>query len=146
MAVRTESAKKVTTFDHSGQENGYLLELFKDKISGNETEAYLTVAKPGSFKGYHLHVVRAARYVCLRGKVKVITYENENGRWVRTETVLDSQEPTRMFIPKDIATGLENIGEDEAWLVNYPDPAYDPGLKDEQVEYTQEELEQGIVK
>ena len=49
-------------------------------------------------------------------------------------------------IPKNVATGLENIGEDEGWLVNYPDPPYDPALKDEQVEYTLEELETGVLK
>ena len=31
--------------------------------------------------------------------------------------------------------------DEDGWLVNYPDPPYDPSLKDEQVEYTQEELE-----
>lgn len=144
--VTTEPAKKVTTRDHLGNDNGFLIELFKDKESGIKTEAYLTAAFPGAFKGYHLHRVRAARYICLKGSMKIITYERENGRWVRKETYLDSSTPTRMFIPKDVATGLENTGEEEAWLVNYPDPPYDPNLKDEQVEYTQEELEQGIVK
>jgi dTDP-4-dehydrorhamnose 3,5-epimerase-like enzyme len=59
---------------------------------------------------------------------------------------LDADKPQRLFIPKNIATGLENIGTEEAWLINYPDPAYDPGLKDEQVEYTREELESGVIK
>lgn len=144
--VTTEPAKKVTTKDHSGNENGFLIELYKDKETGNKTEAYLTAALPGAFKGYHLHRVRAARYVAVKGKMKITTYEHGPNGWEKTETILDSANPTRMFIPKDIATGLENIGDEEAWLVNYPDPAYDPELKDEQVEYTQEELEQGIVK
>ncbi len=144
--IRTESAKKVTTHDHSGQDNGFLIELYKDRESGNKTEAYLTAAFPGAFKGYHLHRVRAARYVCVKGKMRITTYEHGDNGWEKTETILDSANPTRMFIPKDIATGLENIGDEEAWLVNYPDPAYDPELKDEQVEYTQEELDQGIVK
>ena len=60
--------------------------------------------------------------------------------------ILDADKPMRLFIPKEIATGLLNIGQEEAWLVNYPDPPYDPGLVDEQVEYTKEELEQGIIK
>ena len=67
-------------------------------------------------------------------------------RWVREEHLLDATSPARLFIPKDVATGLENIGDEEGWLVNYPDPAYDPALKDEQVEYTQAELEAGVVK
>lgn len=144
--VKLEPAKKVPTKDHSGNENGFLIELFKDKETGNKTEVYLTAATPGAFKGYHLHRVRAARYVALKGKMNIITYEQENGAWVRSEHLLDAANPQRLFIPKDVATGLENVGDEEAWMVNYPDPAYDPSLTDEQVEYTQEELEQGVVK
>lgn len=141
--VTQESAKKVITKDSSGKDNGFLIEMFKD---GDKTVIYLSAALPGAFKGYHLHRVRAARYVCLKGKMRVITYEREGEKWVKSEHILDATEPTRLFIPKNVATGLENIGGEEGWLVNYPDPAYDPSLKDEQVEYTQEELEQGIVK
>lgn len=144
--VHIEPAKKVQTKDHSGEENGFLIELFKDKETGRKTEVYLTAAIPGAFKGYHLHRVRAARYVCLKGKMRITTYERVGDRWEKTVTDLDAANPQRMFIPKDVATGLENTGDEEAWLVNYPDPPYDPSLVDEQVEYTEEELLQGIVK
>ena len=144
--IETQAAKKVKTHDAQGKENGWLMELFKDKETGQKTEGYLTAALPGAFKGYHLHRVRAARYVALKGKMKITTYRNENGKWVKSETILDAKVPMRMFIPKNVATGLENIGEEEAWLINYPDPAYDPSLKDEQVEYTKEELESGVIK
>ena len=141
--IEVEDAKKVTTFDHYKNENGFLIELFKD---GDKTVSYLTAAKPGAFKGYHLHRVRAARYVAIKGKMKIILYSHVDERWEKEEVILDSQEPKRLFIPKNVATGLENIGDSESWLVNLPDPAYDPTLKDEQVEYTLEELEQGILK
>ena len=145
--IHVEPAKKVTTRDHGGDENGFLIELFKD---GDKTEVYLTAAIPGAFKGYHLHRVRAARYMCVKGKMRIILYsQSRDGgalKWVREEHILDAGEPKRLFIPKDVATGLENIGDQEAWLINYPDPPYDPDLKDEQVEYTQVELEQGVVK
>ncbi len=144
--LSVETAKKVQTFDSNGKPNGWLMELYKDKNTGEKTEGYLTAALPGAFKGYHLHRVRVARYVALKGKMKITTYAQENGAWVKSETVLEAGVPKRMFIPKNIATGLENIGTEEAWLINYPDPAYDPALKDEQVEYTQEELEAGVVK
>ncbi|MBU3978371.1 WxcM-like domain-containing protein [Patescibacteria group bacterium] len=144
--VITQIAKKVITFDADKKENGWLIELFKDKDTGTKTEVYLSTALPGAFKGYHLHRIRAARYVCLKGKMKIITYERENKKWVKTEHILDAAKPQRLFIPKNTATGLENIGTEDGWLVNYPDPAYDPGLKDEQVEYTKEELESGVIK
>ncbi len=146
MALATlEEVKKVTTYTAEREENGFLIELFKDKESGQKTEVYLTAAKPGAFKGYHLHRVRAARYVAVKGKMKITLYKPGDPK-SKEEHILDASIPSRLFIPKDIATGLENIGDEEAWLVNYPDPAYDPSLTDEQVEYTEEELLQGVVK
>ena len=138
-----ESAKKVITHDHSQNKNGFLIELFKS-YDGTKTEAYLTAAKPGAFKGYHLHRIRAARYVCVKGKMKITLYVP--GTMEKEEHILEAGNPQRLFIPKNVATGLENIGDEEAWLINYPDPAYDPSLSDEQVEYTEEELLQGIAK
>ena len=144
--LELQPAKKVTTKDASGNPNGWLMELYKDQETGLKTEAYLTAAFPGAFKGYHLHRIRAARYVAIKGKMKIICYEQKEGKWQPTEFILEAGKSERLFIPKNVATGLENIGEEEAWLINYPDPAYDPSLIDEQVEYTKEELEAGIVK
>jgi dTDP-4-dehydrorhamnose 3,5-epimerase-like enzyme len=146
-SISEEPAKKVLTYDHGGDENGFLIELFK---AGDKTEVYLTAASPGAFKGYHLHRVRAARYMCVKGSMLITLYrqtqEGGKTKWVPEEHALDASEPKRLFIPKDVATGLENTGDEEAWLINYPDPPYDPSLKDEQVEYTLEELERGVVK
>ena len=148
-SVGEQPAKYVRTRDHSGNDNGFLIEMFKSP-DDHFTEVYLSAATPGAFKGYHLHRVRAARYVCLKGRMRIILYlpHEEGGKttWMREEHIMDAKEPKRLFIPKNVATGLENIGDEEGWLVNYPDPPYDPDLKDEQVEYTQEELEQGVVK
>ena len=132
-----DSAKKVTTYDAAGKENGWLMEMFKND---DKTVAYLSATAGGAFKGYHLHRVRAARYICLKGIMKIILYINGH----KEEHILSPGK--KLTIPKEVATGLLNIGDEEAWLVNYPDPAYDPSLKDEQVEYTEEELEQGMVK
>lgn len=139
---KIEDAKKVLTFDLEGTENGFLIELYKDS---EKTVAYLTATKAGGFKGYHLHRVRTTRYACIRGKIKIILYRPGDSS-SREEHILDAQHPQRLFIPNNIATGLENIGDEEVWLINYPDPPYDPNLKDEQVEYTEEELESGVVK
>jgi dTDP-4-dehydrorhamnose 3,5-epimerase-like enzyme len=141
--VSEQPAKRVTTFDHAGKENGFLIEMFKDC---DKTVVYLSAASPGAFKGYHLHRIRAARYVCLKGRMRIILYQRQAEKWVREEYILDASEPKRLFIPKHVATGLQNIGDEDGWLVNYPDPPYDPSLADEQVEYTQEELEAGVVK
>lgn len=134
--VKTETAKKVTTYDLSKNENGFLIELFKED---KKTPVYLSCAKPGAFKGYHLHRVRAARYICLKGTMKIILYIDGK----REEHVLSADNLTRLYIPPNVPTGLENIGSEDGWLINYPDPPYDPDLKDEQVDFTQEELDNG---
>lgn len=134
-----EEAKKVTTYDVDKNENGFLMELFKD-ADGKKTEVYLSAAKPGAFKGYHLHRVRAARYMCVKGAMKIILYVDGK----REEHILSVENRKRLFIPKNTPTGLQNIGDEEGWLINYPDPAYDPELKDEQVDFTEEECESGI--
>lgn len=143
--ITSEPAKKVMTKDQDGANNGFLIECFKE---GDKTIVYLSAANPGAFKGYHLHRVRAARYLALKGKMKIHLYTFKEGQWEYTEKILDASnpQPERLFIPKNVATGLENIGVEEGWLINYPDPPYDPNLKDEQVEYTLEELHQGVVK
>lgn len=135
-SVKTEIAKKVGTYDLSKVENGFLIEMFKNE---DKTEVYMSCAKPGAFKGYHLHRVRAARYICVKGKMKIVLYVDGK----REEHILTEENLTRLYIPPNIPTGLQNIGDTDGWLVNYPDPAYDPSLKDEQVDFTQEELDSG---
>ncbi len=135
--VKKESAKKVPTYDLEGKENGFLMELFKD---GDKTVAYLTCATPGAFKGYHLHKVRAARYVCIKGAMKITLYIKGK----REEHILHQGD--RLFIPHNVPTGLENIGFEDAWLINYPDPPYDPTLVGEQVDFTEEQLKKGIAQ
>ncbi len=139
--AKIEDIKTVNTYNLDKSENGFLMELYKD---GEKTTVYLTTIKPHMFKGYHLHKIRASRYAILKGKMKITLYEP--GKKDKEEYILDAENPQRLFIPNNIATGLLNIGEEEAWLINYPNPPYDPSLKDEQVEYTIEELEQGVVK
>lgn len=136
--VKEEAAKKVITRDLQKNENGFLIELFKG-YDGKTTEVYLSCAKPGAFKGYHLHRVRTARYMCLKGKMKVILYVNGK----REEHILTEDNLVRLYIPINVPTGIENIGDTDGWLVNYPDPPYDPELKNEQLDFTQEQLDSG---
>src|SRR5258708_14342779 len=107
--ARLEDAKKVITQTEDRRQNGWLMELFKDTT---KTVLYLTALNIGAFKGYHLHRVRAARYVCVKGKVKITL--QVPGTTNREEYLLDSQKPQRLFIPKETATWLLNMGGEEA--------------------------------
>jgi len=136
--IKKEPCKKVTTYAAGTKDpNGYLIELYKD---GEKTAVYLTVATPGSFKGYHLHQVRQSHYFCIRGKVKISVVEGKQ----KVEHVLSADNPERLLLPTNVYIGIENIGDEDAWLINYPNPAYDPSLKGEQLDKTPEEIEKLI--
>ena len=92
MIAVKEPAKRVTTYSLEGKENGFLTELFKDS---EKTVFYLSCVRKNDFKGFHLHRVRAARYICVKGKIKIILYKNKK----REEHILDSEKPERIFIP-----------------------------------------------
>lgn len=132
--VDIKYAKKVKTYDIDKNENGFLIELGKD---GDKTTSYLSCVYPGYFKGYHLHKVRAANYVCIKGKVTIILY-TESGR---QEHFMDSENLKRLHIPINTPTGLLNESTEEAWIINNPEPAYDPNLLNEQVDFTLEQCE-----
>lgn len=134
MESELADAKKIITKDINGNENGFLIELEKD---GNLTTSYLSCTYPGAFKGFHLHRIRTANYVCIRGTIKIILYTARG----REEHVLSADKPQRLYIGTNIPTGLLNEGTEEAWIVNFPYPAYDPSLKGEQLEFTQEQLD-----
>lgn len=135
--IRRESCKKVTTKDSQQAPNGFLVELYKD---GPKTVLYLTAAYPKAFKGYHRHTVRASHYVCLRGRMKITVVEGKE----KVEHILNGDQPERLYLPTNVWIGLENIGDEEAWLINFPEPAYDPSLAGEQEEQTAEEIERQL--
>lgn len=135
MLHTTGFAKKVKTFDLTGKENGYLVEL---KTSGRRTKSYLTVAYPKCFKGYHAHLVRESNYVCIRGQVRVIMISPVG----RHDVILDASGENsyqKLHIPINTPTAISNECDEEAWLINHPTPAYDPVLKDEQIDLTEEQ-------
>src|SRR4051812_17712911 len=89
-----DTAKYVTTHDAAKKENGFLVELFKSH-DDTKTDVYLTCCRPGAFKGYHYHNIRAARYVCIKGIVKVILYVEGK----RKEYILSARNRKRLYIP-----------------------------------------------
>lgn len=135
--------KKIDTFDQAGKKNGWLVELLKED---GKTKSYLTTIFPHVLKGYHLHTTQTSNYVCIKGRLKIILFTLKNQVWEREEFVMDSTTPTRFSIPTGLAIGIENISDEVAELINFPDPPFNPDNKNEQINYSLEELENNIIK
>jgi len=132
--ARQEECKQIPTRGPGGINNGRVIELSKN---GRKTTAYVTVTAPGQMKGFHLHRRRTCCFVPVRGRLTVILVDKGS----RAEFDLDSAQPRRLIVPPGICIGLKNKETGEAWLLNLPDPAYDPDDCDEQVEVSPEEAE-----
>lgn len=133
--TRWEHCKITKTYAKDKSENGSVVELFKDK---SKTCVYITVIKPGAFKGYHVHSRRINQFVCIRGEVFV--HYKEPLSKLKT-IVLDSNILERFIIMPNIPIAIENTSKKDAWLLNYPNPAYDPMDKGEQVFMERGEVE-----
>ena len=134
--IKWEHCRVIKTHGQDKKENGSIIELFKD---GNKTQIYITVIKPGFFKGYHRHTSQVNKFICIKGEVYIHT-RHPNNLVIRT-SVLNSNILERYIVPPRTTIGVENKGKDDAWLLNFPDPPYDPADKEEMRTLTREEVE-----
>lgn len=133
MDIRTQTHKKFITKDSGGNETGYLIPIYNIndaffKNGRDPQQVYLTVIAKGGRKGPHLHFVRTGFFTCIKGNVKVVLktpsgyQEHYSG---------DKYEYLSIEVPTGVPALLVNIGEDEAFVLNMPSPAWTPTMNDE---------------
>lgn len=77
MKLRTQQHPRFVTKDGDGKENGFLIpvynihEGFVDALH-EPRQVYLTVCKPGTQKGPHLHLKRWGYFTCIKGNIKIV--------------------------------------------------------------------------
>ena len=129
--IKIKSCKKIDTFDANKKQNGWLLELVSDKDGFTkhvQGQAYLTVASPGYFKGFHLHAQADYFVTCIRGRVRHVVYES---RKKRHEIEMGDGDFKTVFLPKGCPHGLENIGKNDAYVIIYRHPSWSPDVKEQ---------------
>jgi len=127
----TKQCKKIKTFDHDQKKNGWLLELnsvrdgFTEHIEG---QVYMTVATPGAVKGFHLHKKKIDHFTCIKGKIRLVIF---NGKEYQ-EFLMGDDNFITVKVPPTIPHAIHNIGSEDAYVVNYCHPAYDPDNLDQE--------------
>jgi len=127
----------ILTKDSNGMENGYLVpiynvqEKFCDK--GKEPQqVYLTAIKPYTIKGPHLHYIRTGFFTCIKGNARFVLKTEKGYEEVYSGENFDYQS---VIVPTGISAALQNIGLEDALVLNFPSPAWTPSMNDE---YTDE--------
>jgi dTDP-4-dehydrorhamnose 3,5-epimerase len=133
MEIRTLAHKKFITRDEDGGENGFLVPIYNihDKFfaEGREPQqVYLTTIRPGTIKGPHLHFIRTGFFTCIKGNVRVVL--KGDGEY-RTFFSGEDYQYNSIEVPTGVPAAVQCIGDEEAFLLNMPNPAWTPDMNDE---------------
>lgn len=133
MKILTQTHDKIITKDKNGKVNGFLLPIYNvnDRVispSQHPKQIYLTVIFPGHVKGPHLHKKRWGLFTCIKGNIKVIIKKEE-----RYEEHLSGQDYfyATIQVPAGVPSALQNIGDEDAYVLNMPAPAWRADQQDE---------------
>ena len=106
-------------------------------FSGDFGQVYVTTIKPHTIKAWHLHESAKSpqidRMMLLRGTVRFVaavdvgtpspTAEKIRAD-VRLDFVVSDFDPYLIVIPPDMYHGFQNLGDEEAYILNVPTEAY----------------------
>ncbi|MFZ2360448.1 MAG: WxcM-like domain-containing protein [Anaerolineae bacterium] len=133
MQIRTQAHPRIITRDASGHTNGYLVPLYNVHeeffATGHEPQqVYLTTIAPNCSKGPHLHHIRTGFFTCIKGNVRIVVkVDNEYQEYYSGE----AHNYCSVEIPTGVPALIQNLGDEEAFVLNMPCPAWTMEMKDE---------------
>jgi dTDP-4-dehydrorhamnose 3,5-epimerase len=133
MNLKTQAHPRIVTYDAEHHENGALIPVYNIHDGfyekGEEPQqVYLTIVAPGQIKGPHLHYVRRGCFTCIKGNVRVVV--KVDGQY-QTYCSGEDNNYLSIQIPVGLPAAIQNIGSEEAWVVNMPYPAWTADMNDE---------------
>ncbi len=117
-------------------ERGRLMEMLRadDPFFTGFGQVYLTTAYPGVVKAWHYHERQVDHFVCVRGMMKVVLYDDRKDSPTRgtvNEFFIGDHNPMLVRIPAGVYTAFKCISEHEAVIINTPTELYRHDAPDE---------------
>ena len=84
-------------------------------------EIYFSTIYHQSIKGWHLHKESTLNYVCIKGKVKLVLFDNRkesSTKGVYQELILSSEDYFLVTIPPNIWNGFKGLDKTESIIAN----------------------------
>lgn len=133
MNIRTITHKKFVTKNEDGGANGFLVPLYNIhdgffKEGKDPQQVYLTTVEPGKVKGPHLHFIRTGFFTCIKGNVRVILKLGEEYKIFFSG---EDHDYLSIEIPTGVPAAVQCLGDEEAFILNMPNPAWTPEMNDE---------------
>jgi len=124
---------KIVTRNKEGKINGWLLPIYNINdgliaLEQHPKQVYLTVVAPKEIKGPHLHLKRWGLFTCIKGNIKIVVKTSEGYKEFFTG---EDYEFATIQVPAGVPAALQNIGHEEAYVLNMPSPAWREDDQDE---------------
>jgi dTDP-4-dehydrorhamnose 3,5-epimerase len=107
---------------------GWLVELFRDDElpeGFKPVMGYLSVTHPGIARGPHEHRQQSDGFVFLSGAFEITLWENRPGHMHHQEALVAGEEnPLFLVVPPGVVHAYRNIGDTDAFVLNFPDALY----------------------
>jgi dTDP-4-dehydrorhamnose 3,5-epimerase-like enzyme len=131
--IQTKTNSKFVTKDHTNQPNGFLVPLYNIHDGffspGKEPQqVYLTVIAPHHMKGPHLHFIRTGCFTCIKGNARFVLKTPEGYQVFYSG---DDHEYRSVIVPTGVPAALQNLRDEDAYVLNMPSPAWTPTMNDE---------------
>lgn len=123
----------------NADERGHLVELFRDDWELYDPEpamSYYSMTYPGIVRAWHRHRRgQIDHFVCPKGRLKVGIYDDREASPTEGELntfVIGEHNQQVVRIPGDCWHGFMVIGDESAFLINFPTNLYDYDDPDEE--------------
>lgn len=107
---------------------GWLSELFReDELPGGfmPAMAYLSVTHPGIARGPHEHAGQTDGFAFVSGSYELYLWENRVGRDSQHLTLqVGESHPVLVLVPPGVVHAYRNVGDSDAFVLNFPDTLY----------------------
>lgn len=117
-------------------ERGYLAELLRSDwdIFERFGQLYLTTARPGVIKAWHMHEKQTDHFVCIQGMVKLVlcdTRQDSPTHRMINEFFIGEENLLLVKIPPQVMHGFKAIGTSMAVMLNCPTEPFNYETPDE---------------
>ena len=118
----------VTPLAKLADPRGWLTELFRDDElppGFDPVMGYISVTHPGVARGPHEHADQSDGFAFVSGSFQLHLWENRRGKPF-TSAVLEVGEanPVFVIVPPGVVHAYRNVGDSDAFVLNFPDRLY----------------------
>ncbi len=135
----------LTPLKRFADSRGWLTELFRDDElpeGFRPTMSYLSMTHAGVARGPHEHREQTDGFAFLSGRYRLYLWENRPGKPEASFTAeMGEDNPMLVIIPPGVVHAYKNIGDSDAFVMNFPDRLYAGWGKQEPVDEIRHEDE-----